>query len=107
MLPTLGWSSRQIIPETAVGPRAGGGSSGERQGPLWKDSACKRSHSEKDNDHRISLLCGIQETNQDHRGRVGKKETRRNQRETNHKRLVVIGNKLRAAGGVSGAGVTG
>lgn len=47
-----------------VGPRAGGGSSGERQGLLWKDSACKTSHLEKDNDHRISLLCGIQETKQ-------------------------------------------
>lgn len=45
--------------------------------------------------------------NRGSQGKGGEKKKRRNQRETNHKRLVVIGNKLRAAGRVSGAGVTG
>ena len=39
---------------------------------------------------------------EDHRGREGKLNGKKSERETNHERLLTIGNKLRVAGGEVG-----
>ena len=54
---------------------------------------------EKDKYHTISLICGIEETKQMTIWEVGGEER---ERETNHKRLLTIENKLRVARGVLG-----
>ena len=41
----------------------------------------------------------------DHRGREEKMKQDKPERETNHKRLLIIGNKLRVAGGELGRGM--
>ena len=61
------------------------------------------SRSEQDKDHMISLICGIEETKQSILGEERRKQNKtKSERETNRKRLLTLGNKLRAAGGEVG-----
>ena len=52
----------------------------------------------------ISLICGIYKTKQRIMGKRRKNKTK-SERETNHKRLLSIGNKLRVAGGEGSGGI--
>ena len=44
-------------------------------------------------------MCHIRNSTDDHRGKEGKLNGKKSERETNHERLLNIGNKLRVAGG--------
>ena len=46
----------------------------------------------------------VRNSAEDHRGREGKLNGKKSERETNHERLLTIGNKLRFAGGEVGGG---
>ena len=51
------------------------------------------SHSEKDNYHKISLICRILEMTPRSIEEGRKKNQTKSERETNHKRLLTMGNK--------------
>ena len=62
------------------------------------------SQSEKDSYHMTSLMWNLRNKTEDHGGREGKTNKIKSERETNHKRLLIIGNKLKVAGGEGGGG---
>ena len=47
----------------------------------------------------------IRNSAEDHRGRKGKLNGKKSERETNHERLLTLGNKLRVAEGEEGKGM--
>ena len=63
------------------------------------------SQSEKDNYHMVSLIFGIQEAVEDHRGREAKLNGKSSEREKNGERLLTIGNTLRFNGGEVDGGI--
>ena len=50
-------------------------------------------------------MWNLRNKTEDHGGREGKIKQVKSERETNHKRLLIIGNKLRVAEGEVGGGV--
>ena len=58
----------------------------------------KISQSEKNN-YMVSLMWNIRNSIEDHSGRKGKWNGNKSERETNHERLLTLGNKLSVAGG--------
>ena len=50
-------------------------------------------------------MWNIRNSVEDHRGREQKLNRKKSERETNHKRLLIIGSKLRVAGGEGGEGM--
>ena len=62
----------------------------------------KQNQSEKDKYHMISLMQSLRNKIRGHKQREGK--IRKTKRETNHKRLLTIENKLRVTGGKLGQG---
>ena len=51
---------------------------------------------EKDNYHMVfTYMWNIRNSMEDHRGREGKLNGKKSERETNHERLLTLGNKLR------------
>ena len=65
----------------------------------------KISQSEKDNYHKISLICRILEMTPRSIEEGRKKNQTKSERETKHKRLLIVGNKLRVAGGEGSGGM--
>ena len=53
----------------------------------------------------VSLTCGIQGIAEDHRGREGKLNGKKSEREKNHERLLTPGNKLRVVDREVGGGI--
>ena len=49
-------------------------------------------------------MWNIRNSTEGHRGREGKLNGKKSERETNHERLLTIGNNLRVAGGARGGG---
>ena len=60
------------------------------------------SQSEKDDYYMVSLMWNIRNSTEDHKGRKRKLSGKSLEKETNHEKLLTIGNKLRVAGGKVG-----
>ena len=65
------------------------------------------SQSEKNTYHMVSLMWNIRNGPEDHRGREQKLNGKTSERETNHEKLLTLGNKLWVAGGEKCDGLTG
>ena len=50
----------------------------------------------------LKSMRDIRNSTEDHRGREGKQYEKKSERETNHEKLLTMGNKLRVAGGAVG-----
>ena len=53
----------------------------------------------------LTSMWNIRNSMEDHRGREGKLQGKKSERETSHERLLTLGNKMRVAGGEGGGGM--
>ena len=63
------------------------------------------SQSENGNHHMVSQTWNIINSAEDHKGREGKLNGKKSERETYHERFLTLGNKLRVAEGEVGRGM--
>ena len=65
---------------------------------MAKSYVSEINQSERQLSYAFTHMWNVRNSAEDHRGREGKQNGKRSERETNRKRLLVIGHKLKVAG---------